>query len=67
VLRNDKLLFCRERSPVPVVLRTEAGVRTSAKCLDRIIGLLNIGHRFGLVVTVILALIGARLYPKIVT
>src|SRR5262245_57851883 len=47
LLRNDKLLLCRERSPAPAVFRPEAGVVITAEGLDRVAGLLDLGHRFG--------------------
>lgn len=46
LLRDYELLFCRERiSPARAVLRSESGVVTAAKGLDRVVGLLYLGHR----------------------
>src|SRR6266542_4996687 len=48
LLSDDELFFCRERiSPAGAVLRPEAGVVSSAEGIDRVVGLLDLGHCFG--------------------
>src|SRR5215813_8718243 len=48
LLGYNEFFFCRERiSPARAVLRSEIGIVTAAKSIDSVIGLADLGHRFG--------------------